>query len=64
MRISVKKDFILKNTIVVVGDHIISKDEGEQSFDIEDIDYYSKNKIIHTKIGKLFINIIEQKVKE
>ena len=59
-----EKDLILKNTIVVVGDHIISKSEGEELFDIEDIDYYSENKIIHTKIGKLFLNIIKQKIKE
>ena len=57
-------DLILKNTIVVVGDHIISKSEGEELFDIEDIDYYSENKNIHTKIGKLFLNIIKHKIKE
>ena len=28
-------------TKVVVGDHIISKNDGEQLFDIEDIKYYS-----------------------
>ena len=35
------KELVLDSVTVVVGDHIISENDGEQLFDIEDIVYYS-----------------------
>ena len=48
------KELILDSMIVVVGDHILSENDGEQFFDIKDIEYYSSIK------GTIKVNIIKQ----
>ena len=40
-----RDSWFLNSTIVVVGDHIMSKNDGEQLFDIEKIDHYSFGKV-------------------